>query len=592
MQTVDKTIPRPEHPRPDFQRNDWVNLNGVWNFDFDDDDVGEKEVWFLGHEYRKQIIVPFCYQSKLSGIDDQSHHEVVWYQREFTVPSEFKGKRILLHFGAVDYFAKVWLDGKYLGSHKGGYLPFKFDITNHVKADGKTAHSITVRVEDSRSCTQPRGKQNWKDEPFGCWYTPVTGIWQTVWLEAVGMTYVDRVRITPDIDKRTVCFESYLNQVPEDGKLEFTISFEGQLVNKVVTSVQQRWVKLTVDLLTTDKVDAIHYWWPENPNLYDVDIALYEKDTVVDKVATYFGMRKIHCENGWIYLNNTPLYQKLVLDQGYWPDSLLTPPSDEAIVYDIEMTKKLGFNGARKHQKIEDPRYYYWADKLGLLVWGELPSAYDFCTEEMENLFDEMRGFIERDYNHPCIITWVPLNESWGVRNIYADDEQQKFACALYYMIKALDNTRLVSTNDGWEQVDTDIVAIHDYTAWSHQLSPIYKDVDQLVKGAPNKFRSLFAKGYEYKGQPILCTEYGGIAFKKDSGGGNWGYHEAVEDEEEFLRRFEDITRAFRSMEYIRGYCYTQLTDVFNEVNGLLDMNRKPKVDIEKIARINSYMAR
>lgn len=508
MQTVDKTIPRPEHPRPDFQRNDWVNLNGVWNFDFDDDDVGEKEVWFLGHEYRKQIIVPFCYQSKLSGIDDQSHHEVVWYQREFTVPSEFKGKRILLHFGAVDYFAKVWLDGKYLGSHKGGYLPFKFDITNHVKADGKTAHSITVRVEDSRSCTQPRGKQNWKDEPFGCWYTPVTGIWQTVWLEAVGMTYVDRVRITPDIDKRTVCFESYLNQVPEDGKLEFTISFEGQLVNKVVTSVQQRWVKLTVDLLTTDKVDAIHYWWPENPNLYDVDIALYEKDTVVDKVATYFGMRKIHCENGWIYLNNTPLYQKLVLDQGYWPDSLLTPPSDEAIVYDIEMTKKLGFNGARKHQKIEDPRYYYWADKLGLLVWGELPSAYDFCTD------------------------------------------------------------------------------------WSHQLSPIYKDVDQLVKGAPNKFRSLFAKGYEYKGQPILCTEYGGIAFKKDSGGGNWGYHEAVEDEEEFLRRFEDITRAFRSMEYIRGYCYTQLTDVFNEVNGLLDMNRKPKVDIEKIARINSYMAR
>lgn len=587
MQVNNTAIPRPEHPRPDFERKHWMNLNGTWRFDFDDTDRGEKEKWYLDHDFEREITVPFCYQSKLSGIGDESHHEVLWYQREFTVPSDFDGKRIFLHFGAVDYFAKVWVDGVYLGSHTGGYLPFKFDITDYVKTDATTTHKVTVRVEDSRSCIQPRGKQNWKDEPFGCWYTPVSGIWQTVWLEAAGMVYAERVRITPNVDERSVFFETYLNSVPEEAKLQITISYQGEKVNQILTDVKERCIRTTINLLETDKVDAIHYWWPSNPCLYDVDITVYSGETAIDQVSTYFGMRKVHCDNGWVYINNIPFYQKLILDQGYWPDSLLTPPSDDAIILDIEMTKKFGYNGARKHQKIEDPRYYYWADKMGLLVWGELPSSYDFCTEEMENIFDTMKGFIDRDYNHPCIITWVPLNESWGVRNIYADKKQQKFARGLYHLIKALDNSRLVSTNDGWEQVDTDIVSIHDYTAWGHELSPEYSDIDQAVKGAPNKYRNTFAKGFNYTGQPVLCTEYGGIAFEKDSGNGNWGYNGAVKDEEEFLKRFGDITRAFKAMPYMRGYCYTQLTDVFHEVNGLMDMNRKPKVDPDRVAEIN-----
>ena len=261
--------------------------------------------------------------------------------------------------------------------------------------------------------------------------------------------------------------------------------------------------------------------------------------------------------------------------------------TDEAIVRDIELTKQMGFNGARKHQKIEDPRYYYWADKLGLLVWGEMPSAYDFGNLEVKNVMDEMQAFIERDYNHPSIITWVPLNESWGVRQIYANKDQQRFADGLYHMIRAYDATRLVSTNDGWEQVDADIAGVHDYTAWEHQLSHIYENVDELVAGAPNRDRTVFAQGYEYSGQPIMVTEYGGIAFAKDATDGNWGYNGAVENEASFLERYSNITNAFRKMTYMRGYCYTQLTDVFHEVNGLLDMDRNPKVSIEEIAKVN-----
>ena len=587
MTDITSKIPRPEHPRPNFQRSGWLNLNGTWAFDFDDAEQGEKEQWYKQHDYSKEITVPFAYQSDLSGIGDESFHDVVWYSRTFSVPEDLAGQRILLHFGAVDYFAKVWLDGQYLGSHKGGYLPFAFDITNAVQVDPSKEFRLTVRAEDTRSCSQPRGKQNWLDEPHGCWYTPVTGIWQTVWLEAVGSTYIERTRITPQFDEGKVQIEAFLNRVPQNSTLTADIQFGGKAVNKVRVDIHEQAFTLTIDLQKTTKVDAIHYWHPHHPNLYDLELTIMEEETIVDSVTTYFGMRKIHADGDQIYLNNIPLYQKLVLDQGYWPDGLLTPPTDEAIVRDIELTKQMGFNGARKHQKIEDPRYYYWADKLGLLVWGEMPSAYDFGNLEVKNVMDEMQAFIERDYNHPSIITWVPLNESWGVRQIYANKDQQRFADGLYHMIRAYDATRLVSTNDGWEQVDADIAGVHDYTAWEHQLSHIYENVDELVAGAPNRDRTVFAQGYEYSGQPIMVTEYGGIAFAKDATDGNWGYNGAVENEASFLERYSNITNAFRKMTYMRGYCYTQLTDVFHEVNGLLDMDRNPKVSIEEIAKVN-----
>jgi hypothetical protein len=314
---------------------------------------------------------------------------------------------------------------------------------------------------------------------------------------------------------------------------------------------------------------------------------LIKNNLEIDKVKTYFGMRKISVKGDMILLNNRPLYQKLILDQGYWPESLITPPSDEAIKYDIEMTKKMGFNGARKHQKIEDPRYYYWADKLGLLVWGEVPSAYNFNSEEISNITLEFMEFINRDYNHPCIITWVPLNESWGVRNIVSDKNQQDFAKALYYTAKALDGTRLVSSNDGWEQVTSDINAVHDYVARGEAFEKKYSDNEKLFEGSVD-WRMLYAEGEKYNGEPVIITEYGGIAFANNASGQNWGYGYGVKDEEDFFERYEGLLKAIKNTPYIRGYCYTQLTDVLQEVNGLMTPDRKMKVDIERVKKANS----
>ena len=579
-----KVTPRPEYPRMDFARQEWVNLNGEWAFDFDDENVGEKECWYKGKALSNTILVPFCYQSSSSGIQDKDLHEYMWYQREFELPDIFEGKRILLNFGAVDYLAKVWINGEMAGWHKGGNVPFKLEITRFLKTG---RNLLVVKAEDKYECVQPRGKQYWKDKPDRCWYTPTSGIWQTVWLEAVGEKYIDKIRITPDIDKKCVMMEMHLDQSPVQAEIMVTVNYKGEEKKKLTVGVKNRIFRLTLDLREEDYIDEIHYWKPESPSLYDVTFILKTNGLVYDTVQSYFGMRKISVKGDQILLNNRPYYQKLVLDQGYWPDSLLTPPSDEAIRYDVEMTKKMGFNGARKHQKVEDPRYYYWADKLGLLVWGEMPSAYDFNTEEIRNMTDEILEFVDRDYNHPCIITWVTLNESWGVRNIITDNNQQNFARSLYYLVKAIDGTRLISSNDGWEQVEADICAIHDYEAWSKEFHPKYEDKAVLMESSVNNWRMLYANGIKYNGQPILITEYGGIAFMTENSE-DWGYNGAVENEGQFFNRYADITGAIRKLPYVKGYCYTQLTDVMQEVNGLMTAERKLKADLDRIRKINS----
>ncbi len=594
-------IPRPEYPRPDFERPEWVNLNGEWDFEFDDDNVGELHQWFCKKKFSRQIVVPFCFQSEKSGIHDTGLHEVMWYGQSFRLPDSFQGKRIFLHFGAVDYYAKVWVNGNYAGSHKGGYTPFKIDISGFLQ---DKENFIAVRVEDKYETVQPRGKQYWKEKPDRCWYTATSGIWQTVWLETTGEVYIDRIRLTPDIEKKTVTAEVFLDQRPVGLKLKVALSFkasqklkdsffgkylpesdQGYQIRHFCFDINERIMRLTIDIQNIDDIDEIHLWTPETPNLYDIEFYLEKDGQVVDKVKSYFGMRKIAVSCSQVYLNNKPYYQKLILDQGYWPESLLTPPSDDAIRYDVEITKEMGFNGARKHQKIEDPRYYYWADRLGLLVWGEMPSAYQFNTEEVENITEEWQEFIRRDYNHPCIVTWVPLNESWGVRSIYSDPYQQNFGCSLYYLTKSMDLTRLVSSNDGWELVDTDICAIHDYAAWGEDFSKVYADQGKLLAGE-KKGRPLFAQGYQYQGQPVMVTEYGGIAFVSENKE-NWGYGGGVKDEESFFERYASITNAIKNLPYVWGYCYTQLTDVMQEVNGLLTAERKLKLNLEKIKEMN-----
>lgn len=586
-------IPRPEHPRPDFRRDTFFSLNGRWQFAFDDADEGLAQRWYLpGRPLDREILVPFAYQTKMSGIGPTDEiHPVLWYRRSFSVPADMAGKRILLRFGAVDFESRVYVNGEMAGIHRGGYTPFCFDITPLLKEGD---NDLCLRVEDAPDCAQPRGKQYWEKGLMGCWYTPVSGIWQTVYLEAVGETAVTRAHITPDFDRHSCTVEIELDRMPDEPvEVEAALSFEGRPVRSLRTEIQSKRLSLPIDLIVRGALEPMKVWSPEHPDLYDADIYLRRGGEVIDHVRTYFGMRKVEVREGRVYLNNCPLYQRLILDQGYWPDSLITPPSDEAIQEDIRMTLEFGYNGARKHQKLEDPRYYYWADRMGLLVWGEIPSPYEFCDASIRNLFDTLAGFIDRDFNHPSIITWVPLNESWGVRQIYTDKRQQALARLLYQTAKALDGTRMVSVNDGWEQVETDICALHDYAAEGQVLSGHFASREQVEKHACD-WRPCYAQGVTPTGrEAFLVTEYGGIAFSNiglqgDAGGmESWGYHDKVSSEEAFFARFRSVTDAIRQIPYCQGYCYTQLTDVMQEVNGLLTPERKPKVDAKRFAAIN-----
>ena len=588
-----QACPRPEHPRPDFMRDTFLNLNGQWSFAFDDTNRGLDEQWYdPSHPLDGKIIVPFCYQSKASGIGLANEaHPIMWYRRSFHIPSEMRGRRILLRFGAVDYACSVYINHQLVGHHEGGYSPFALEITQALK-DG--ANDLCVRVQDEADCTQPRGKQYWNTGLSGCWYTPVSGIWQTVYLEAVDGSYLQYIHITPDIDHHRAEIQTLLVEEPREAyQIRVDISFDGKPYRTITVSASERSATIPVDMAASDAVDACALWWPDSPELYDVEVTILEGGRITDKVKTYFGMRKIESRNGTVYLNNRLLYQRLVLDQGYWPDTLLTPPSDEAIKADLQATLDFGYNGARKHQKMEDPRYYYWADRMGLLIWGEVPSAYALTDETMRRVSNTLLDFIERDFNHPSIIAWVPLNESWGAREIAFNRREQNYARMLYFAAKALDGTRLCSSNDGWEQVETDICALHDYTADEQELSNHFASREQ-VEQQGCMARACYASGAAYTGkEALMITEYGGIAFVPDEtqrsayGGQAWGYHGKVKSEQEFLDRFSNTMSAILNIEYCSGYCYTQLTDVMQEINGLMTYDRQPKIDKARFAALN-----
>lgn len=580
-------IPRPEHPRPDFMRDTFFTLNGQWQFAFDDEDRGLSEGWFrTGCQLPMEITVPFCHQSSMSGIGDATLHPILWYRRAFQVPECMKGQRVLLRFGAVDDQCSVFVNGQMIGAHEGGYTPFDFDITPFL-CEGE--NDLCLRVVDAPDCTQPRGKQHWGMGGYECWYTPVSGIWQTVYLEAAPETRFRYIHVTPDVDQHMATVEVCLNHMPRQPyTVRLSLALDGRLYRAASATGKDRVLRVPIDMAEGCN-NTCPLWWPDSPELFDVDATLLMEGQQADHVRTYFGMRKIHVSNGEVYLNNRLLYQRLVLDQGYWTGSLLTPPTDEAIRADLEATKALGFNGARKHQKIEDPRYYYWADRMGLLVWGEMPSMFLHSDESVRRMSAQMLAFIERDFNHPCIITWVPLNESWGVREIAHNRKQQALGEMLYAMTKAADGTRLCSSNDGWEQTKTDICALHDYTAVKEELAAHFTDRRQ-VERAGNVSRASYAEGTVPTGEePLLVTEYGGIAYAPRSvdAEGAWGYFEEAASEEAFLRRFQTTTDAIREIPFCQGWCYTQLTDVQQEINGLMTMDRQYKIAPEKIAACN-----
>jgi beta-galactosidase/beta-glucuronidase len=582
---VAQDIPRSEYPEPQFQREQWQTLNGRWEFEFDDQNKGLAEDWpASAKKFTKSILVPYCFESTKSGIGDTSFHPWVWYRRTFSVPDAWKGRRVQLKFGAVDYRAKVWVNGRITGEHEGGNVPFRFDITPYLHAGSNV---IMVRAEDPPTDRFiPRGKQFWEPKSRSIFYTRTTGIWQPVWIEATGDSYLDRVRITPSNDG-TVKFEAAI--LRPDKELEFT------------AAVRQGDKTLARGMTGTDAEHAVisasiaspRLWSVGSPNLYEVTFELRRGDTVVDKVNSYFGFRTVAVENSRVTLNGRPIYVKMALDQGYWPESTLTPPSDDAIQYDIKMTKDMGFNGVRKHQKLEDPRYLYWADRMGLLVSSEMANAQGFDDAYVRRFTREWTEAVERDYNHPSIIMWVPINESWGTPNLN-DKRQQDHLKAMYMLTHSLDSTRLVIDNDGWEHTDmTDLFAIHDYTPRGDVLEKKYRDAGKTGTRFPDNGKRVLIPGYQYNGTPILLSEFGGISYimpGQKAPPEAWGYSGLEPNGDAALARLRSLYEGIANIPAFAGICYTQLTDVEQEINGLMTFDRKPKFPVAEVKKLNDLL--
>lgn len=578
-------IPRSEYPQPQFQREEWTTLNGRWEFEFDDANAGIKEDWpAAAKKFSRQITVPFSFETSASGIHDPSFHPYVWYRRTFDVPPSWREKRVLLNFGAVDYLARVWINGRFAGEHRGGNVPFRMEIGPLLKSG---ANSVVVRAEDQpRDLYMPRGKQFWKPKSEGIFYSRTTGIWQPVWLETAGASFLEKVRITPTNDG-VVRFEAKI--ADSQPGLEFhAVLRQGE---EVVSAAMGRAGEDRAEAAA--QVRDPKLWSPAEPNLYDVIFELRKNGRVLDRVRSYFGFRTVSLVNGKVAINRRPAFLKFVLDQGYWPQSNLTPPSDDAIQFDIRSMKEMGFNGARKHQKIEDPRFLYWADKLGFLVSSEIANAYRYDSTYVERITQEWIEAVERDYNHPSIVMWVPINESWGVPDL-ADVRQQFHLRSLYALTHSLDPTRLVIDNDGWEHTEaTDLFAIHDYVPTGEELQKKYKDLGNPAAPVPNNARSVLAPGVKYNGTPFYLSEFGGIAYIPPGSAvptEAWGYSGVEKTQEAALGRLRGLYEGIAKVPAIVGICYTQLTDVEQEINGLLTNDRKPKFDVKAVREINDIL--
>lgn len=580
----------PDYPRPQLVRSSWENLNGSWNFAFDDENTGFSKGWNQGVPQEQTIRVPFSYETKASGIGDERIHPRVWYSRTVQVNEEaLQGRRMLLHFEGCDYRTTVWVNGQQAGTHVGGYARFSFDVTKLLHTGENV---IAVLAEDSDDTRQPRGKQRWVEKNFGCWYVQTTGIWKTVWMESVPETYLSALKLTPDYGNARLDVEAEIEaeQFEEGVLLEAIVRYQDTFIASTAVAVTRKQVHLQINVSSNpgEYEWSLHSWSPENPQLYDLELRIIQDGKPLDTVLSYFGMRDIRIDGRQILLNGSPLYQRLILDQGYWKDSRLTPPDEAALIEDIDKIQKLGYNGVRKHQKIEDERFLYWCDVKGLLVWSEMAAAYTFDDTAVSDFMTQWAEIVRQNYSHPAIITWTPVNESWGVPQIKTEKPQQSFAQAIYYLTKSLDPNRPVIVNDGWEHTVSDIITLHDYEEKGSVFLERYAEhMQELLDGTfyHNLDRAAFADGFHYRGQPIIISEFGGIAYNNDDSG--WGYGNKVNTEEEFLARFAQITGAIQQLPYCCGYCYTQVTDVQQEINGLMDMERNFKTDPDKVRAIN-----
>jgi hypothetical protein len=573
-----QSVPRPEHPRPDFQRDTWLNLNGTWQFEVDAKGDGEERGLTSGHDLAAHIIVPFCPESRLSGIGHRDFMEHVWYRRMFRVPGLMKGKRLLLRFGAVDWHARVWLNGRFLGEHRGGYSPFTFEITRFIKP-GDNELVLHVR-DETRSKLQATGKQAQSQESEGCVYTRTTGIWQTVWLEAVGENSLREFTLTPDPESGRLLFRGWVDGPSKGVKVRLRAYAKGKLVGE--ETVPAAW-RTTLGVVRLNKVTL---WQPGRAFLYDLTIEVLRNGKATDTVRSYFGLRALAIEGNRFLINGKPIFQRLILDQGFYPDGIYTAPSDADLRRDVELSMAAGFNGARLHQKVFEPRLLYWADRLGYLVWGEYPSwGLDWSRQEaLAYAAAEWREVLERDRNHPSIIGWCPLNETGG-------GEAMAAAQAIFTITQTADPTRPYLDTSGYVHLDpaTDVYDCHDYdqnpTSFEGRYADFRMTGSRPFNNNPGDPRSA------YRGQPYFVSEYGGIRLKtdRDVGVKGWGYGET--SLQEFLARYKGLTDALLDNPNMFGFCYTQLTDVEQEQNGVFFYDRKPKYDPALLRKINARPA-
>lgn len=577
----------PMHPRPGMRRPLWRSLDGVWLFAFDDECRCQEPA---DVHFERTIVVPFSPESAASGVGDRRFHKVAWYLRRITPEPWEREGRLLLHFGAVDYASRVWANGQLVATHSGGYTPFTADIT-------EIAHKcevidIVVRAEDDpHDLAKPRGKQDWLEEPHEIWYPRTTGIWGTVWLEPVPEIHIERVIWTPYLERWEIGVEVVIaGPIKQDLEIHVRLVSEEEVLADDRYAVARQDVSRRIGLADPGIDDHRNrlLWSPHNPVLIDAEVELLLGGKPVDAVKSYTALRSVGVAGNRFMLNGRPYYLRMVLDQGYWPETLLTPPDAAALLHDVKLTKMMGFNGVRKHQKIEDPRWLYFCDKLGLMVWGEMPSCYRFTPAAVQRLVEEWTQAIRRDYSHPCVIAWVPLNESWGVPDLPTNTAHRNYVRALYHMTKTLDPTRPVVGNDGWEHVATDIITIHDYAANPGVIFERYatpESVAQVLERQEPGGRALTVEALKPDQYPFIVSECGGIAIvapcidERDA----WGYSR-VTDPESFLEAYRELLAALHECRGIGGFCYTQLTDTFQEKNGLLTADRAPKVDVARIA--------
>jgi beta-galactosidase/beta-glucuronidase len=574
-----------DHPRPQLVRARWQRLDGKWDFALDVE----------GHchdpaevRWDATIEVPFSPETLRSGINQPGFIRACWYRRTLTAPPLGPGDRLFLRFAAVDHHARVWLDGVLVGEHEGGYTPFSFDVTKLLSR--RTAELVVQAEDDPADLAKPRGKQDWQAEPHSIWYARTTGIWQSVWLEVVPRVSIGSIRWTPNLQRWELSFEAVIDGDPGPGARLRVVLRTGQRVltsdsyELMVNEVSRR-IALSDPGIDDSRNELL--WSPESPTLVHAGVILEDaQGSCLDTVSSYTALRTIEASGDRILLNGRPYPLRLVLDQGYWPESGLTAPDGDALRRDVELAKAMGFNGVRKHQKVEDPRYLHWADRLGLLVWEEMPSAYRFTTRSIQRVTREWMEVLARDYSHPCIIAWVPFNESWGVPNLPDSAEERHWVKALYHLTRTFDPGRLVIGNDGWESVATDVIGIHDYDDDPTQIALRYQSQEnrpKLFRHARPGGRALVLQAEQQPDHPVVLSEFGGISCSTEPG--TWGYTRC-RDPHELALRYRELMTTLRSLDMLAGFCYTQFSDTYQEANGLLHADRTPKFPLAEIGAI------